>query len=344
MKAARLHSYDDDHLQIDDVPDPTISDPHDVIIKVGGAGLCRTDLHVIEGILQSTFPDLELPYTLGHENAGWVEEVGPSVKTVQPGDPVIVHPLKSCGVCPGCRRGEDMYCENGMFPGLNTDGGFAEYLLTSERALIKLDQSLAPKDVAALADAGITAMRACKKASRLLHAGTRCVIMGVGGLGHIGIQCLKAMSPVEIIAADVSPGARELAEQNGADHVIEAGEGVVERVMELTGGVGVEAVLDFVGERGVPSQVPDMLRQGGTYYVVGYGEHVNIPNWEFVIREINVVGNLVGNYMDLVELMALAAQGKVKLHTQVYEKLENINQAIDDLNGGRLNGRGIVVP
>lgn len=343
MKAARLHSYDDDHLQIDDIPEPKIEDPHDVIVRIGGAGLCRTDLHIIEGILRATFPDLQLPYTLGHENAGWVQEVGPSVRTVQPGDPVIVHPLVSCGVCPGCRRGEDMYCENGLFPGLNTEGGFAEALRTNERALVKLDPSLEPKDVAALADAGLTAMRACKKAARQLPAGTRCVVMGVGGLGHIAIQCLRAMSPVEIIAADVNEGARKLAEETGADHVIEAGEGVVDRVMSLTGGRGVEAVLDFVGEHGVPAQVPAMLRQGGTYYAVGYGEAVNIPNWDFVIREINVIGNLVGNYMDLVELMALAARGKVKLHTQVY-KLEDINQSIADLYAGRLNGRGILVP
>ena len=343
MKAARLHSYDEDHLHIDEVSEPKIQDPQDVIIRIGGAGLCRTDLHIIEGILRSTFPDLELPHTLGHENAGWVEEVGSSVRTVQPGDAVIVHPLKSCGVCLGCRRGEDMYCENGLFPGLNAPGGFANYLLTSERALIKLDPSLEPKDVAALADAGITAMRACKKAARQLTAGTRCVMMGVGGLGHIGIQIMKSLSPAEIIAADVNEGARKLAEETGADHVIEAGDGVVERVMDLTGGVGVEAVIDFVGERGVPAQVPDMLRQGGTYYVVGYGEKVEIPNWEFVIREINVVGNLVGNYMDLVELMALAARGKVKLHTQVYN-LDDINQAIEDLYAGRLNGRGILVP
>jgi NAD+-dependent secondary alcohol dehydrogenase Adh1 len=194
-----------------------------------------------------------------------------------------------------------------------------------------------------MADAGITAMRASKKAANQLTSGTRCVVMGVGGLGHIAIQCLRALSPVEIIAADVNEGARKLAEETGADHVIEAGEGVVERVMELTGGLGAEAVLDFVGERGVPAQVPAMLRQGGTYYVVGYGEQVNIPNWDFVIREINVVGNLVGNYMDLVELMSLAAAGKVKLHTQVYG-LADINQAIEDLYAGRLNGRGILVP
>jgi NAD+-dependent secondary alcohol dehydrogenase Adh1 len=236
-----------------------------------------------------------------------------------------------------------MYCDNGVFPGLSTNGGFAEYLLTGERALIKLDPSLEPKDVAAMADAGITAMRACKKVAHNATAQTRCVVIGVGGLGHIGIQCLRALSPVEIIAADVNEGARKLAEETGADHVIEAGEGLVDRVLELTDGVGAEAVLDFVGERGVPAQVPGMLRQGGTYYVVGYGERVDIPNWDFVIREINVVGNLVGNYMDLVELMALAARGKVTLHTQQYT-LKDINQAIDDLYGGRLNGRGILVP
>jgi NAD+-dependent secondary alcohol dehydrogenase Adh1 len=343
VKAARLHSFDEDHLHLDDVDEPTLEGPNDVIVRIGGAGLCRTDLHIIEGILRATFPDRTLPYTLGHENAGWVEEVGPHVTTVAPGDAVIVHPKASCGVCEGCRRGEDMYCGGGAFPGLDTDGGFAEYLKTSERALVKMDPSLEPKDVAAFADAGITAYRAAKKATGTLPAGSKCVVIGVGGLGHIGIQCLRAMSPTDIIAADVSEEARKLAEQAGADHVIEAGEGIVERVMSLTDGRGAEAVVDFVGERGVPEQVPAMLCQGGTYYVVGYGENVNIPNWDFVIREINVVGVLVGSYSDLSELMALAARGKVKLHTQVYG-LDNINQAIDDLNGGRLAGRGILVP
>jgi len=343
MRAARLHSYDDEHLRIDDVPAPDLEGPHDVIVRIGGAGLCRTDLHIIEGILAATFPDLKLPYTLGHENAGWVEEIGPSVVNARVGDAVIVHPLMTCGACPGCRRGEDMYCESSLFPGLDTEGGFAEYLRTSDRALVKIDPSLQPSEVAAFADAGITAYRASRKAAATLPPGSRCVVVGAGGLGHIAIQCLRAISPVEIIAADISEEARKLAEHAGADRVIEAGEGVVERVMELTEGRGVEAVLDFVGEHGVPEKVPAMLRQGGTYYVVGYGERVDIPNWDFVIREINVVGNLVGNYTELRELMALAARGKVTLHTQTYS-LDDINRAIDDLNGGRLTGRGIVVP
>jgi NAD+-dependent secondary alcohol dehydrogenase Adh1 len=343
MKAARLHSYDDDHLHIDDVREPRIQGPRDVIVRIGGAGLCRTDLHIVEGILAETFADLELPYTLGHENAGWVEEVGSSVTTVAPGDPVIVHPQWSCGVCLACRRGEDMHCAAGSFPGLDSDGGFAEFLRTGERALVKLDPSLEPKDVAALADAGITAYRAARKAAAKLPPGSRCVVVGVGGLGHIGIQCLRALCAAEIIAADVSEQALKLAEQAGADHVIEAGDGMVERVMDLTGGLGAEGVLDFVGEGGVPAQVPKMLRQGGTYYVVGYGERVDVPNWDFVIREINVVGTLVGNYSDLAELMELAARGRVKLHTQAY-RLEDVNQAIDDLSSGHLSGRGILVP
>jgi NAD+-dependent secondary alcohol dehydrogenase Adh1 len=172
VKAARLHSFDEDHLHIDDVTEPKIEGPNDVIVRIGGAGLCRTDLHIIEGILRETFPDRTLPYTLGHENAGWVEEVGASVTTVAQGDPVIVHPKVSCGVCLACRRGEDMYCGEGAFPGLDSEGGFAEYLKTTERALVKMDPSLEPKDVAAFADAGITAYRAAKKAAQTLPAGS----------------------------------------------------------------------------------------------------------------------------------------------------------------------------
>src|SRR5664280_2725955 len=129
MKAARLHAYGDERLQLDEVPDPQIQGPHDVIIRIGGAGVCRTDLHVMEGIWRG-IQDPALPYTLGHENAGWVEEVGSSVTTLRPGDAVIVHPLKTDGVCPACRRGEAMHCEHAEFPGLNVDGGFAQYLKT----------------------------------------------------------------------------------------------------------------------------------------------------------------------------------------------------------------------
>ncbi|MCS7352113.1 MAG: alcohol dehydrogenase catalytic domain-containing protein, partial [Anaerolineae bacterium] len=188
MKAARLYEYDPHlkvQLRIEDVPEPRITAPNEVIVRVGAAGLCRTDLHIIEGVWRSILdPDGKLlPYIPGHENAGWVEEVGSAVTSVKPGDAVICHPLRTCGVCLACRQGEDMYCERGVFPGLNADGGFAEYLLTNERALVKLPEGVVPADVAPLADAGLTAYRAAKRAAKLLPPGTFCVISGVGGLG-----------------------------------------------------------------------------------------------------------------------------------------------------------------
>jgi NAD+-dependent secondary alcohol dehydrogenase Adh1 len=342
VKAARLHSYEEDHLHLDEVPEPDLGGHHDVVVRIGGAGLCRTDLHIIEGIWKDIL-DPELPYTLGHENAGWVEEVGPAVTSVAPGDPVIVHPLITCGVCVGCRRGEDMYCENGQFPGLNTDGGFARFLRTSERSLIKLDERLEPKDVAAFADAGITAYRAAKKAAARLAPGSSCVIVGVGGLGHVGVQALRALCATRIVAVDTSDESLQLAGEIGADELVKSDENVVEKVKDLTGGSGVDAVIDFVGEHGTTDQGPAMLAQGGRYYVVGYGGRVEIPAIDIIFSEIEVVGNLVGNYVELTELMALAAQGKVELHSRTYG-LDEINDAIDDFMAGRIHGRGVIVP
>ena len=342
MKAAQLHEYGDERLHLDEVPDPGIQGPHDVIVRIGGAGVCRTDLHVMEGIWRG-IQDPALPYTLGHENAGWVEEVGSSVTTLKPGDAVIVHPLKTDGVCPACRRGEDMHCEHAEFPGLNVDGGFAEYLRTVERSALKLEEGLEPKDAAAYADAGLTAYRAVKKASALLRPGARCAVIGIGGLGHIGVQCLRATSGAEIIALDVSDEALKMAARMGADHVVKAGADAASQVRELTHGRGVEVVLDFVGELGTTVQGPAMLAVGGTYFVIGYGGRVDLAAIEIISREISVVGSLVGSYTELAELMALAAHGKVKLETREYG-LGDVNTALADLRDGRLHGRGVLVP
>ena len=214
MKAAQLYAYDKEmnvDLKIETVPDPVISDPGDVIVRVGAAGLCRTDLHIIEGVWRDVM-DVDgalLPYTMGHENAGWVEEVGTGVKSVKPGDAVICHPLRSCGICAGCRRGEDMYCEDSIFPGLSTDGGFAEYFLTNERALIKLNENVLPVNVAPMADAGITAYRVAKRAAKILNPGSYCVVLGVGGLGHIALQCLHELCGTRTVAVDQSEAARK---------------------------------------------------------------------------------------------------------------------------------------
>ncbi|WP_026370118.1 NAD(P)-dependent alcohol dehydrogenase [Kallotenue papyrolyticum] len=347
MKAARLHRYDKDmnvELQLEDLPKPQISAPDDVIVRIGAAGLCRTDLHIIEGVwkdIQDPQGTL-LPYVLGHENAGWVEEVGSAVRTVKPGDAVICHPLRTCGVCYGCRRGEDMYCEHARFPGLNCDGGFAEYLLTSERALIKLNPNVVPVDVAPLADAGITAYRVAKRAARLLTPGQYAVVLGVGGLGHVALQVLHELCGARTIAIDRSSSARTLAQELGAHHVLDGNDTVVQEVKDLTHG-GAHVVIDFVGELGAEQVSWQMLRQGGTHFVVGYGGRIEVPTVHMIINEIAIAGSLVGNYMELVELMELNAEGRVKLHSQKY-RLDEINRAIDDFKHGRIVGRGVIVP
>src|SRR5207249_1251772 len=170
-------------------------------VKIGGAGVCRTDLHVIEGQWAER-QNPTLPYTLGHENAGWVHEVGSAVTNVQVGDTVILHPTPTCGLCRACRAGDDMHCTHSTFPGISTDGGMAQFLLTRARACVPLDPGTRPADVAALADAGLTAYHAVRKALPLLYPGTVCVVVGAGGLGHIGIQCLAALTSTRIIVVD----------------------------------------------------------------------------------------------------------------------------------------------
>src|SRR6187431_580181 len=258
MKAVRVHSYGK-RPSVDDVPEPSIAGPLDVLVQVGAAGLCRTDLHIVEGQWAEK-SGVQLPYTIGHENAGWVEAVGSAVTNVREGDKVIVHPLVTCGLCRACRSGDDVHCEANSFPGIDTAGGYAEYLKTSARSVVKIDDALEPSDVAALADAGLTAYHAAAKAARRLTPRDKCVIIGAGGLGHIGIQVLKALSPATLIVVDRNPEALKLAEAIGADHGVVADGSQVDQVLELTGGAGAEAVVDFVGEGGATREGVAMLR------------------------------------------------------------------------------------
>src|SRR5437588_936854 len=341
MKAGRRQGY---HRQpvVEEVPEPTVQGPLDVVVRIGGAGVCRTDLHIIEGQwAEAMHPTL--PYTLGHENAGWVHEVGPAVTNVAVGDTVILHPTPTCGLCRACRAGDDMHCADSSFPGLSHDGGMAEYLLTSARACVKLDPRTRPQDVAALADAGITAYHAVRKAIPLLYPGTTCVVIGAGGLGHIGIQCLAALTAARVIVVDRNPDALKLAEQLGAQHTVVADGGQVAAVRELTGGRGAHVVLDFVAEQGAEQDGFAMTGEAGSYFVIGYGGTVHIPTLDIISTERNVVGNIVGTYTELDELMALAQGGRVTLHTRTYP-LDAAVEAIADLDAGRARRRAIRVP
>ncbi len=341
MRSVRLHSYNQSP-SIDLVPEPEISHPFDVLVRIGGAGLCRTDIHIVEGQWREK-SGVALPYTLGHENAGWVAAVGSAVEHFSVGDPVIVHPLATCGFCLACRAGNDMHCMSSAFPGIDSDGGFAEVLRTNARALVKLEGGLSPADVAALADAGLTAYHAVRKASPLLPPGSSAVVIGAGGLGHIAIQVLAAVTEAEIIVVDRSEAALDMASSFGAHYQVLADGSEVASVMDLTGGKGVQVVLDFVAEGGAERRGPAMLQRAGSYFVVGYGGTVELATIDIISSELNVVGNLVGSYTDLVELMALAARGSVKLHTAKYP-LDAFAQAFEDLQAGRVRGRAILVP
>jgi len=341
MKAVRLLEYNQ-FPKVMEIAEPKITSPTDVIVRIGGAGVCRTDLHIIEGQWVEK-SGVALPYTLGHENAGWVEAIGSAVSNVAVGDTVIAHPLATCGYCRACRAGDDMHCSNSTFPGISIDGGMAQFLKTNARAVVKLEPVLEPKDIAALADAGLTAYHAVKKAAKLLYPGTKVAVIGAGGLGHIGVQCLKALTPAEIIVIDKSEGALDLTRQWGVDHAVRADGSHVQKVKDITDGQGVEAVIDFVGEQGAQQEAVQMLRRAGSHFIIGYGGRLDVPTIDIISTEINFIGNLVGTYNDLVELMTLTAQGKVKLHTAVYP-LDAALDALHDLDEGRLRGRGILVP
>ncbi|MDI6628826.1 MAG: NAD(P)-dependent alcohol dehydrogenase [Rhodococcus sp. (in: high G+C Gram-positive bacteria)] len=341
MRAVQVVGYHR-KLEMTEVPIPEVQGPLDVIVKIGGAGVCRTDLHILEGQWAEK-SGVTLPYTIGHENAGWVHAVGSAVTNVTEGDKVILHPLVTCGLCRACRSGDDVHCETSDFPGIDTNGGYADYLRTNARTVVKIDDSLEPSAVAALADAGLTAYHAAAKAARRLTPRDKCVVIGAGGLGHIGIQVLEALSPAELIVIDRNADAVKLALTLGADHAVVADGSQVDQIMELTGGFGAEVVLDFVGEGGSTAEGLAMTRRAGDYHVVGYGENIDVPTIDLISEEKNIVGNLVGSYNDLCDLMSLAARGAVNLHTQTYA-LDDFQNAIDDLDNGRVRGRAILVP
>jgi len=341
MKAIAVHAYGQPP-RLDDVPEPEASGPDDVVVRIGGAGLCRTDLHIMDGWFADAIP-ADLPLVLGHENAGWVHAVGPAVEHLAVGDPVICHPNLTCGVCRPCRVGDDMRCTSGpSLPGLMCAGGMAELFKTRARAVVKLAPEAAPAEVAALADAGLTAYHAVRKAVPDLGPGTSAVAVGAGGLGHIGIQCLKAMTPASVIAVDTSEEALKLAGSWGADHEVRADGQQAQQVRDLTG-QGADAVFDFVGEDATIGDSVAMLRPGGTYYLVGYGGTVTLPTMAMVLGEITVAANLIGTYADLADLVTLADQGKVTLHSSRYP-LEAANDAIDNLRHGRIRGRAVLIP
>lgn len=344
MKAVRLFEIDRPPRLVE-VPEPKIESPMDVIVQIAGAGVCRTDLHLVEGVFDQVRS--RLPFTLGHENAGWIEEVGSAaVPDLARGDPVILHPQPSCGLCRNCRAGNDMHCTGkAFFPGFDgTDGGYAELFKTNVRAVIKLAPGTDPGSLAPFADAGITAYHAVKKILPKIQPGTTVVVLGVGGLGHFGVQLLKAMSCARVIALDTNADRLEFARRLGADEAFHSAlDGGIEAVRGATSGEGAGIVLDFVGEHGTPDNAMKMLHRGGTYSQIGYGGTLTIRTVDLLLGEFNLVGNIVGTHSDLAELMELNRQGKVRITAQQFP-LEDAADVLKQLNEGRVEGRAVLLP
>jgi NAD+-dependent secondary alcohol dehydrogenase Adh1 len=340
MRAALLREYHS-RLELVDHPTPEITRPDEVLVKIGGAGVCATDLHAIEGLMEPA--GVSLPRVLGHENAGWVEQVGDLVTTVGPGDPVILYPPYSCGLCVPCRRGDDMHCVNHDFTGLSLDGGFAEHVLVRERSVIKLPDGLSPAEVAPHADAGLTAYHAVRRMAHLMKPGTTAVVIGIGGVGHIAVQLARELGSSRVIAIDTEDERLALARELGAGEVVSGGDGAAAAVRELTGGRGADVVFDFVGTDSTHASSMEMLARAGTFSVIGYGGDLPLTSMGLVVDEKSVVGNLVGSWSDLYELIQLHAAGRVTLRVETHP-LDAINDVLDKLRAGGILGRAVLVP
>jgi NAD+-dependent secondary alcohol dehydrogenase Adh1 len=340
MKAALLSDYHRP-LELVERPVPEPVDSRSVVIRVGGAGVCATDLHAIEGLMGGA--GFDVPRVLGHENAGWVYEVGDGVTSVSRGDAVLVYPAWSCGLCVPCRRALDMHCERHQFTGLTRDGGFADYVLVDERCLIKLPDGVEPSEVAPHSDAGITAYHAVKKLVPRLDPGSTTAIIGVGGVGHIALQIVRALGAGRIIAIDTDERRRALARELGADEVLGEQADVADAVREATNGAGADVVIDFVATDATHAAGLAMTARRGLYSTVGYGGMVNVPSVALVVGETEIVGNLVGSWIDLWELLQLHARGAVSLRSETHP-LDAVNDVLDALRAGDVTGRAVLVP
>ncbi|KIZ16753.1 NAD(P)-dependent alcohol dehydrogenase [Streptomyces natalensis] len=324
------------------VPEPGAGQ---VLVKVAGAGACHSDLH----IMQAPAPgdDTRLPFTLGHENAGWVETLGPGATGFAPGDPVIVYGPWGCGLCANCREGRENYCQEtaGLGGGLaGHDGGMAEYLLVpASRFLIPLG-SLDPRGAAPLSDAGLTSYHAVKRSLHLLGPGSTAVVIGAGGLGQMAIQILRALSAATtVVAVDTDAGKLETAKRMGADEALLSGEQAVTRIKDMTRGQGAQLVLDMVGVDPTLRMAAQMARVLGHLTIVGLGGGALPVDFSSPPHECSVASPYWGFIPELIEVITLAQQQKIKMLVEHFP-LERAGAAYQLLHDGKIQGRAVITP
>ncbi len=332
--------------EIRQVPEPHPG-PGQVVIRVGGAGACHSDLHLVDDFDAGVVP-WGPPFTLGHENAGWVEAIGAGVTGLELGQAVAVYGPWGCGRCHRCRRGEENYCEHqadmgAAGGGLGLDGGMAPLMLVpSARHLVALD-GLDPVQAAPLTDAGLTPYHAIKRSLPLLVPGSTAVVIGAGGLGHMALQILAATCPATVIAVDQRPEARALAKQVGAHHVVSAGPDAAAEVRELTRGRGADVVLDLVGVEATLALGVAVSRPLGHVTLVGIGGGAYPFSFFSLPYEVSLATTYWGSLPELVEVLELARAGHLRAHVKTFA-LADANQAYQAMRAGTLDGRAVIVP
>jgi propanol-preferring alcohol dehydrogenase len=342
MKAARLHEYGTP-LVVEDVPTPSPG-PGEVLVRIGGAGFCHSDLHVIDGEIR-VLP--RLPLILGHENAGWVAACGAGVTSVRDGDPVAVFGGWGCGRCSHCVSGSEQLCEAPQWVGLsNFDGGYAEYLLVPhERYLVPLTQ-LAPADAAPLTDAALTPYHAIRKALAFMEPDHHVLVIGLGGLGQYGIKLLSLLSGCPIIAVDVAESKLATARTLGAAATLDARDAdVAARIQTLTHGHGVAAAFDFVGSTSTLELAIASTRSRGKVSQVGLaGGTARMKVLENTRFEVLFEATLWGTLKELREVIALTESGRLTPIPTEITGLDRINDAYSRLTRGDVNGRLVIQP
>ncbi|MEY7970407.1 NAD(P)-dependent alcohol dehydrogenase [Saccharomonospora xinjiangensis] len=348
MRAFRMREWLTDPVLTEvDTPEPG---PGQVLVRIGGAGVCHSDLHIIREFQPGQMP-WELPFTLGHENAGWVEAIGSGVKGLEPGMPVAVYGPWGCGACERCLQGVETYCERpGEAPvalgggGLGLDGGMADYLLVPHaRHVVPLPDGLDPVTAAPLTDAGLTPYHAVRRSWPKLTPTATAVIIGIGGLGHLAVQIVKATTAARVIAIDTRAEALELARRLGADLTATPGEGVAALVRDETKGLGADVVIDCVGSEGTLALAVSVGRVLGDLTIVGLGGGTLPVTFFGVPFEMSVQTTYWGSRPELREVLELAARGL--LHTEVTRfSLDDVAEAYRRLEEGSLTGRAVVTP
>ena len=334
MKAYRLFEWQQPPRLVEiPVPEPG---PGQVRLKVAGNGICQSDLHLIhEWKASPPHIKVELPMTIGHEVGGWIDKQGPGVEGFEQGQAAVVT-IAGCGHCRYCAQGWNQYCmHKGKQVGMGLDGGLAEYVLAPANAVVPVGD-MDPAEAAPLTDAGLSSYHAVKRILPLLTGGTTVAVIGVGGLGHMAIQELKAMTPARVVAYDLNPASLELARELGADECLESTDAnYVPR--------SADAVLDFVGAGPTIAGAARMILPLGHIVVVGRGGGSVEFTHRFMPYGATLSTTFGGSKIELMELIGLVEAGYIRPHTTRY-KLDEAELALDKLARGEITGRAVIVP